>query len=215
MNKRILIFGLIGIIVLATTIFLAINNKWFEKDSTQAPLLTTPCTEADVSIEGYGDKGKQLESCFVQYPGEPTRKDNSYYIVEDICGQFTEAFMENISGQSFVEISSPIIQYLYNCTYFTKTEDGITGDYILLQLEYLSIEDQKMGHESLGRSAIADSNISMTNYVIYEDSGVINCILLGLSENKYLRIDRSSTAISDEILLNTAIRLASEIEEYK
>ncbi|MDD4382257.1 MAG: hypothetical protein PHE21_02850, partial [Candidatus Dojkabacteria bacterium] len=110
----------------------------------------------------------------------------------------------------------PLIQSLYNCTYFTKTDDGLTGDYILVQLEYLSIENQKTGHELLGRTAEENTDIQMKNYVIYQEDGNINCVLLGLSDNKYIRVDRSDgTVISNEELLNTAINISKEIKEYK
>ena len=35
------------------------------------------CKEESVAITGYGDKGKRLKNCFVEYPGEPSRQDKS------------------------------------------------------------------------------------------------------------------------------------------
>lgn len=123
--------------------------------------------------------------------------------------------MENVSDFKFVQIKAPIIQSLYNCTYFINTDDGLTGDYILIQLEYMDAENQKKGHEILGRTVTTDPDISMNNYVVYQEDRVINSILLILSENKFIRIDRSSTVISDFQLKDTAVNIAEEIKDYK
>lgn len=219
MNKVLWIVGACSVATIAVVGGIGIKSGWFKnKDQTndyQKAEISSPCEAKKIDIEGYGDKGEQLENCFVEYPGEPTREDKSYYIVEDICGQFTQSFMENMSGLDFVAITKPLIQSLYNCTYFTKTEDGITGEYILVQLEYLSVENQKKGHELLGRTAVYDTNIPMQNFVIYQENGLINSILLILNDNKYIRIDRSSSGISEDVLLRTATNIAKEIKTYK
>ena len=56
------------------------------------------CAEEKVNLPNYGDPGARLKNCFVKYPGEPSHPDKSYYIIEDICGQFTKEFMENMLG---------------------------------------------------------------------------------------------------------------------
>lgn len=219
MNKVLWIVGACTVTTIAVVGGLGIKNGWFANktgtDNSQTVAITSPCEAKKIDLQGYTDKGEQLKNCFVKYPGEPTRQDKSYYIVEDICGQFTQSFMENMSGLDYVAVTKPIIQSLYNCTYFTETEDNLTGEYILVQLEYLSIENQKKGHELLGRTVTSDTNIPMGNYVVYQEDGLINSILLILSENKYLRIDRSSSSISQEVLLSTATNIAKEIKDYK
>lgn len=219
MNKVLWIVGACTVTAVAVTGGIGIKNGWFTKENqsgdSQKTEISSPCEAKKIDIEGYGDKGEQLKNCFVEYPGEPTREDKSYYIVEDICGQFTQSFMENMSGLDFVATTKPLIQSLYNCTYFTETEDNLTGEYILVQLEYLSAENQKKGHELLGRTAVSDTNIPMDNFVIYQEDGLINSILLILNENKYIRVDRSSSGISEDVLLRTATNIAKEIKDYK
>lgn len=222
MNKKLIIGGIVGISILsllAVTYKIAINQNWLKEDTLETDSViteqTNQCSEAPVSLEGYTETGTRLGNCFVEYPGEPTREDDSYYVVEDICGQFTQEFIENMSGLKFIQIKEPIIQGLYNCSYFINTDDGLTGDYLLIQLEYLIADDQKIGHELLGRIVKEDSSIPMKNYIVYQEDGFINCILLVLSNNKYIRIDRSSILVSDETLKNTAINIAKEINGYK
>jgi len=165
MNKVLWIVGACTVTAVAVTGGIGIKNGWFTKEDqsgdSQKTEISSPCEAKKIDIEGYGDKGEQLKNCFVEYPGEPTREDKSYYIVEDICGQFTQSFMKNMSGLDF------------------------------------------------------DTNIPMDNFVIYQEDGLINSILLILNENKYIRVDRSSSGISEDVLLRTATNIAKEIKDYK
>jgi hypothetical protein len=80
----------------------------------------------------------------------------------------------------------------------------------------LTIENQKIGQESMGRTMTADANIPMRNYVAYKEDGNINTIYLVLSDNKFISLDRSSTtAATNEEMLSFAKKLAEEIKNYK
>jgi hypothetical protein len=68
----------------------------------------------------------------------------------------------------------------------------------------------------MGRTVISDSRISMPNHVVYQEDGLINSIILRLSEKKIISLDRSSTtAMSNDEMLNMAIKLSAEIKNYK
>lgn len=169
------------------------------------------CQPSEVSIEGYGDKGKMLTNCFVEYPGEPSREDKSYYVVEDICGQFTKDFISNTLGKKIVSIKKPDNSSLYNCTYYLDDKE-----YVMLVFEYLTIENQKKGHESMGRTTTSDSKIPMRNLVVYQEDGALNSLYLVLSDNKFISIKRSSGSnLSTEELINFAANIAKEIKDYK
>jgi hypothetical protein len=169
------------------------------------------CQPEEVSIEGYGDKGKMLANCFVEYPGEPSRQDKSYYIVEDICGQFTKEFISATLGKNIVNTKPPISSSLFNCSYYLDDQE-----YVMLVMEYLSIENQKKGHESMDRTTTFESVIPMRNLVVYQDDGLINSIYLVLSDNKFISIKRSSKSnLSKEELITFATNIAKEIKDYK
>jgi len=168
------------------------------------------CQPQPVSLPNYGDPGEQLSSCFVKYPGEPSREDKSYYIVEDICGQFTPKFMENLLGRKIAGIEPSELVGVYNCKYYFNDHD-----YVLLNLEYLNVDKQKKGHEILGRSIETEPMIKMEHFVAWQKDGLINEIYLVLSENKFISLNRFGKALDNQSFLNLAAALAEEIKEYK
>lgn len=173
---------------------------------------TRGCAEEAVEIEGYGDKGKRLKNCFVEYPGEPSREDKSYYIVEDICGQFTKDFVSNALEQEIIRTETSKTNGLYNCSYFLNENN----DYVMLSLEYLKIENQKKGHESMGRKTEMSERIHMQNLVAWQEDGTLNSIYLVLSDGKYISINRSpGLGLTADVLIGFAANIASEIKDYK
>jgi hypothetical protein len=179
--------------------------------STQESKQTSNCQPKEISIEGYGDKGKQLSNCFVEYPGEPSRQDKSYYIVEDICGQFTKEFISATLGKTIVKTKAPDHWSLYNCTYYLDDQK-----YITLVLEYLTIANQKKGNEDMGRTTSEDPKIPMRNMVVYQPDGQLNNIYLVLSDDKFISIHQSSAnAFSGDELITFASNVAKEIKNYK
>jgi len=171
----------------------------------------TGCREEEVILPNYGDPGKRLKNCFVQYPGEPSRDDKSYYLVEDICGQFTGQFIENVLGKPIIKTEPSSVSGLYNCSYFLNE-----SEYVMLVLEYLPIENQKKGHEVLGRTIKSDPQIPMENYLVWQEDGLLNTIYLVLGPNKFIGIERSSNLdFSAEELTQFAAKIGKEIKDYK
>lgn len=173
---------------------------------------TNNCKEENVPLPNYGDPGKRLKNCFVEYPGEPTRQDKSYYIIEDICGQFTKEFVQNALGKPILGVEPSKISSLYNCSYFLNDKK----DYVMLVLEYLSIENQKKGHESMGRTLKSDSRIPMENYLTWQGDGLLNTIYLVLEPEKFISIERSSgSGLTAEELTLFASNIGKAIKNYK
>ena len=171
------------------------------------------CQPEEVTLENYGDKGKRLANCFVEYPGEPTREDKSYYVVEDICGQFTSEFVAGLAGKAVIKTKRPDTSSLYNCSYYFS---GNEFDYVMLNLEYLSAANQQKGQESLGRRVEKREDIPMDNLVVWQEDGEINDLLLVLGPDKFIGIKRGSIqAMNNDQFLVFARALATEIKEYK
>ena len=174
------------------------------------------CREEKVSLPNYGDPGKRLSNCFVQYPGEPSRQDKHYYIVEDLCGQFTKEFVENMLGQSLLRIEPSKLSGVYSCRYYFSDDPPGIGNYLWLNLEYLSVERQKKGHELAGRSIKTDPRIKMEHLVVWQPDGQINEIYLVLGPQKFLSLNRSSGKYLDnEKDLQFAANLARAIKDYR
>lgn len=169
------------------------------------------CKEEKVDIPNYGDPAQRLENCFVKYPSEPTREDKSYYILEDICGQFTKEFMENMLDVKLNSIQSSKISTINNCSYYFNEKE-----YLTLSLEYLSIENQKKGNESMGYFVSASQQIPMENLVVKQEDGMINVIYLILNPNKFISLRPSSKqAINNEKFIKMVSNLAQAIKDYK
>jgi hypothetical protein len=171
------------------------------------------CTPQTVTIAGYGDRGHRLNNCFVEYPGEPSRQDKSYYIVEDICGQFTQQFVQNALSKPIVSVEASKNSGLYNCTYFLNSDKK---DYVMLVLDYLKIENQKIGQEAMGRRTEVSTQIPMRNMVVWQSDGLLNSIYLVLGDEKFISIQRSSgSVLMTDTLITFAGNLAKEIKNYK
>jgi hypothetical protein len=169
------------------------------------------CKEEKISLPNYGDPGKRLKNCFVEYPGEPSRQDKSYYIVEDTCGQFTQEFVENALGKKIAKMELPKVSTINNCTYYFDDKE-----YVMLNLEYLKVENQKIGNEAMDRKVEKDSNIPMDNMVVYDEKGIINVIYLILNPEKFISIRPSSVAATKIVnLIDFAANMAKEIKNYK
>ncbi|MFA5532454.1 MAG: hypothetical protein WDA13_02570 [Candidatus Shapirobacteria bacterium] len=185
------------------------NNQTNQNDSTSTSNI---CKPKKVTIEGYGDPGNQLSSCFIEYPGEPSRQDKSYYLVEDICGQFTPEFISNTLGKKIIDTKKVESSPSYSCSYYLNDQ----RDYIMLTLNYLKSENQKIGQESLGRIIKVEDSIPMDNYVAYQENGVINSIYLILGEEKFISIKISSDSVfSTNELITFAINIGQAIKNYK
>jgi len=155
---------------------------------------------------------------FVRFPGEPTRQDpGHYYLVEDICGQFTQPFMERLSGKTFKKVAPSGISGNSDCNYYvaTRAADG-RDDYILLVLNYLSVDNQKTGQKALGRAVASNPAIPMENFVATQANGVINAIYFVFGAQKFLRLDRTSTSvISDSEMLALAVKLGAKMQDFR
>ncbi|HJX68122.1 MAG TPA: hypothetical protein VJ258_05295 [Candidatus Limnocylindrales bacterium] len=155
---------------------------------------------------------------FVRFPGEPTRPDQAhYYVVEDICGQFTQAFMEGLSGKTFKKVVPITSSTTYACDYYTATAAADGKDaYLLVVLNYLNVARQKAAQVTLGRTITTNTSIPMDHWVAIQDNGVINAIYFVLGTDKFLRLDRSSTSIlSDTDMLALAVKLGTKMKDFK
>jgi len=151
---------------------------------------------------------------FVRYPGEPTRESKDYYIVEDICGQFTGKFMEGVTGKTIIKTENPYPDTgIYTCHY---TYEGSDSPDLMLVLDYLSADNQKKGQEFLGRTVSEDGSIPMRNMVVYQEDGNINAIYFVLSDNKLLTLNRGAgTKVTNEEMLAIAAKIGQKIGNYK
>jgi hypothetical protein len=155
---------------------------------------------------------------FVRFPGEPTRPDQAhYYVVEDICGQFTQGFMERLSGKTFKKVVPITSSTTYACDYYTATTAADGKDaYLLVVLNYLNVARQKAAQQTLGRTVTTNTSIPMDHWVATQENGVINAIYFVLGTDKFVRLDRSSASVlSDTELVALAVKLGTKMKDFK
>ena len=190
-----------------------VKNDISPTNVSQNQVIAGGCKTEPVTIEGYGDKGKRLANCFVEYPGEPSRQDKSYYVVEDICGQFTKEFIQNALVRPIASIEPSPISSVYGCSYYL---DENKKSYVMLVMDYLKMANQKTGVEAMGRRTEESGKIPMRNMVVWQEDGRINDIYLVLGDEKFIRIERSSAGLlTDEEMMIFASNIAKEIKNYK
>jgi uncharacterized protein YxeA len=169
------------------------------------------CTLENVDIEGYGDKGKKLSNCFIEYPGEPSRQDKSYYIVEDICGQFTKEFISNALGKNIIKSEPSFIDGVYTCSYYTTDKD-----FVMLILDYLKISNQQKFYELGGKTVKSEDFIPMRNLVVYKSNGEIQTLYWVLNDEKFISLERSiANPLTTDEIKNFATNIGKEIKNYK
>jgi hypothetical protein len=154
---------------------------------------------------------------FVRFPGEPTRESTDYYIIEDICGQFTGKFMEGVTGKTIIKTDDPYqdLGNIYACHYYF---DGNTSEVasLYLVLDYLNVADQKKGLEFLDRKLETSTDIPMEHFIAIQEDGNINGIYFVLGPDKFIRLDRSSTtSATNEEMRAYATKIAQKIKNYK
>ena len=90
-------------------------------------------------------------------------------------------------------------------------------EYVMLNLEYLKIKNQKKGNEAIGYKVEKNPAIAMDNLVVTQEDGAINAIFLVLSPEKFISMRPSSakTFATPEEFLTFAANLAGEIKNYK
>lgn len=213
MNYKLLIIVFSMVIMLSACTQANINEKADKNTDSQAKGLLDDFTKtesSDVATAGEDSDG------FVRLPGEPSRGNDFYYITGEVCEQFTKKFIEGILNKTVYE-AKPSYAELTNCQY-ALGEAGSNGvkPNVLLSLSFLPIENQIKGHQMMKRTVLADNSIPMDNYIVKQDSGVINEIYLVIDGNKFLSINRSSVkALSDDEMVDFAQKIGEKIKNYK
>ena len=174
----------------------------------------TVCTPGSVSLPNYGDPGKRLANCFVEYPGEPTRQDRSYYMTEDLCGQFTKEFVQNALGMPVYKMDSSTDYNNEFCKYYTSPGAG-DGKYVMLTLNYTNASADKTKLQNQGLNVAQDSRITMSNFVAWQNN-VPKEVFLVLQPDKYIAVSQSADDIlvSDR-MVEFAANIAKEIKNDK
>jgi hypothetical protein len=81
-----------------------------------------------------------------------------------------------------------------------------------MMLENLNVERQKKGLEILGASTKTDARIKMEHMIALRTDGTIRDIMLIINPDRYVRMDYSKKALTDEELISFAAKIAEKIQ---
>lgn len=173
----------------------------------------TGCAKNNPS-PGNGDQAKQEEATNIK--GD---------VGNDTCKEFTADFVYSATGKPVVKVEpdtmAPKLACRYYFTYdpnFYKGTDNKTlsggGAHIFMQLENLNVAKQKQGIEFLGATTKTDSRIKMENMITVRENGTVWDIKLIINPDRYVKIDYSNKALTDEELIQYAAKVAEKIQGH-
>ncbi len=125
----------------------------------------------------------------------------------DLCNVLTKEQVSELSGKQVIKTVPLTSGTLHSCQYYLNDSQAI-----VINNDLLNVENQKKGHEFLGRKIITNPKIPMENFFVIQEDGLINEIYLVLGPNNYVSINRtSSKTLTEDEMISFAIKLAEVV----
>lgn len=139
---------------------------------------------------------------------------------ESVCTVFTKESIASVTGADIVSVDTYSAEGLenYNCRYYIRSKRYAPilsiGQYMgSAEVEKKKYEDEK---SFKGWKTVTDKQITMDNFITYNEGGKMNDIFLIKGKNEYYRISLYSlNVIKDEQMINLASQVAQKISEKK
>ena len=125
-----------------------------------------------------------------------------------VCDEVSKSLVSEAIAKEIVETEDWSSSTDTGCKYYTNKEKL---QYVLINVTYLSAENQKKGQELMGRTITTDSAIAIENFIAMQPDGNINAIYLVMAPEKYSRIDRTDPNITNEMLIDISQKVANII----
>lgn len=129
-------------------------------------------------------------------------------IGEDVCNVFSKDFVSTALGKIIIKTEAIDRSATHVCQYYVDESNFVT-----LRLNNSNVDNQKKGQEALGRKISTNSKISMNHFVVLQDNGLINEVILVINPNSFIAVDRTSTKAASEIeTIDFAAKVAEKIK---
>lgn len=125
-----------------------------------------------------------------------------------VCDEVSKDLVKNIINKPIEEVEARSTQNDISCSYYTAKSKL---EHILIQVNFLSADDQKKGQEMLGRKVVTYKDFPLENFAAVQDDGNINAIYLVMTPNKYVRVDRTANTANNQQLIELARKVAEII----
>lgn len=156
---------------------------------------------AAIGVVGYKFLGKSSLLPLSQGLNQTLTKEIS--VGDNVCAEFPKEFVAAAIGRAIIKTDKFDTNTLHNCQYFVDDTH-----YAMIKVEELSVENQRLGQEAMGRTIKQDPRILMDHMVAWQDANTINEIYLILSPTRYVGIDRNfkeSITNEQEVALAVAV----------
>lgn len=123
---------------------------------------------------------------------------NIFENMTDLCNTLTKEQVSELVGKMIVKTVPLTSGTLHSCQYYLTDTQAL-----IINNDFLNVENQKKGHEALGRKITTNLKIPMENFIVIQEDGLINEIYLVLGPNNYVSINRTSakTLTEEEVVL--------------
>ena len=122
-----------------------------------------------------------------------------------VCDEVPKSVVEGVIGKTIEETEDKSSSTSTGCTYYTNKAKL---EHVLIQVSYLSSENQKKGQKALGRTITTNDAIPMEHFITLQENGLINAIYLVMTPNKFVRVDRTANAADNDQLVSLAKQVA-------
>lgn len=127
----------------------------------------------------------------------------------DICAQFPKEWVALAAGKTIVKATPSHTNgtATYACNYYINETNFVSID-----VNDYSVEGQKKGQISFGRTLKTDPRIAMDHFIVFETDGLIDSIYLVLTPNRFVTVDRFYGKVFDnEGVIAFAAKVAQKI----
>jgi hypothetical protein len=138
-------------------------------------------------------------------------KTSTMTVGNNVCNEFPKEWVAGVTGKTILKTEDMGGVPTAVCQYYVDENNFLT-----LRLNNLSVEDQKKGQISLGRTITTNDTIKMEHFIAVQPDGRINGVYLILKPNQFLVVDRTSTkALSEEEIIRFAQSVVEKIQGNK
>jgi hypothetical protein len=141
----------------------------------------------------------------------PPQNTTAITVGSDVCSEFPKEWVQQVTGKTIIKAEAIASAGTNVCQYYVDENNFLT-----LRLNNLSVEDQKKGQQTLGRTITTNDKITIENFIAVQPDGLINGVYLVINPNEFLAVDRTSTkALSEEEIIRFAQNVAEKIHGKK
>lgn len=136
----------------------------------------------------------------------------------DVCAEFPVDFIHSAINKPIVKVEGPLVPSIRACKWYTEYSDtwfqnkAPGGRFVSIVAENLDIKNQKKFTLSSGGSVGTDPRIKMDHVILYRKNKTIFAVDLLIRPMRYVRVDKTANAITDEEQILFAAKVADKIQ---